>query len=105
MNRGENPLRINELEAKLKQNDVEAINLIAEKLGSLSVHAGVVGCSQGASKAKIGGEGSENPPEIKGLKGNYRLYGSIQTYDHPEIDSADTDEKNEIGFGVGELGE
>ena len=36
-------------------------------------------------------------PEINGLKGNYRLYGWVQTYDHPEIDSADTDE----GWGIG----
>jgi hypothetical protein len=66
--------RISELEAKLKQKEAEekketlerkkeseAINLIAKKLGTLSIHGGVVGYYQGASKAKIGGTSFENP--------------------------------------------
>jgi len=66
--------KIAELEKKLKEREVkeaklqekfeskeEAINLIAEKLGTLSIHGGVVGYYQGASKAKIGGESFENP--------------------------------------------
>ena len=41
--------------------DTEVTDIIAEKFGSLSIHGGVVGYYQGASKTKIGGMHFENP--------------------------------------------
>ncbi len=67
-------LRIAQLEEKLKERPAEettwqeesesekgAKDVLEEKLGTLSIHGGVVGYYQGASKSKIGGTHFGNP--------------------------------------------
>ena len=66
--------RIAQLEERLEQQEAEessqrdeaasgttATDVLGEKFGSLSIHGGVVGYYQGASKSKIGGNHSKPP--------------------------------------------
>ncbi|RKY82101.1 hypothetical protein DRQ11_14665, partial [candidate division KSB1 bacterium] len=56
--------RIKELEIKAKEEEgkeSEAIKIIEERLGTLSIHGGVAGYYQGTSDSRIEGESFDNP--------------------------------------------